>query len=210
MKTQTRIARMACQKTMAGRLATACRARLLPLLLLLALPAALKAQFAYEVTNGTVTIAGYSGPGGVVVIPSAVNGVPVVGIGDNAFLNCASLAGVTIPNSVTNIGAYAFSGSALADVALPNSVARLGDGAFDGCTGLTNVTIPNSLASLGHNVFSWCASLTNVTIPDSVTSIGDAAFYDCAGLATVTIPNSVTSIGNGAFGRCSRDRKSVV
>jgi hypothetical protein len=203
MKAETAIARTACQRTMAGRLRTPCAARLLPLLLLLALPAVVKAQFAYEVTNGTITITGYNGPGGVVVIPSAVNGVPVVGIGDNAFLNCTRLAGVTIPNSVTNIGEYAFSGCSLTGVTVPNSVTSLGDGAFDSCTRLTAVTIPNSVTSIGDNAFSWCSSLTSVTLPSGVTSIGDSAFYDCTGLTSVTIPNSVTTIGDSVFCWCT-------
>jgi hypothetical protein len=171
-------------------------ARLLPLLLLqllLALPARTKAQFAYEVTNGTVTIAGYTGRGGAVVIPSEVNGVPVTNIGDDAFAGCTNLISVTIGNTVTNIG----------------------DDAFAGCSGLRNVTIPgsattgsNSFISIGELAFSLCSSVTNVTISKSVSSIGDYAFDNCTNLISITIGNSdtigdyVTSIGKGAFLKC--------
>ena len=108
-----------------------------------------------------------------------------------------------IPNSVTSIGNYAFSGcSGLTSVTIPNSVTSIGNGAFSVCTGLTSVTIPNSVTSIGESTFSVCTGLTSVTIPNSVTSIGDNAFYNCTGLTSVTIPNSVTSIGNSAFYRC--------
>ena len=93
---------------MAGRLRTACAARLLPLLLLLTLPAAVQAQFTYTTNNGTITITGYTGPGGAVTIPSTINGLPVTSIGDWAFGDCTSLTSVTIPNSVTSIGTDAF------------------------------------------------------------------------------------------------------
>ena len=63
----------------------AARTGLLLLLLLLALPAVVQAQFTYTTTNGTITITGYTGPGGWVTIPSTINGLPVTSIGDYAF-----------------------------------------------------------------------------------------------------------------------------
>ena len=93
---------------MATRLSTACAVRLLPLLLLLALPAALQAQFTFTTNNGAITITRYTGPGGDVTIPDTTNGYPVASIGTNAFEHCYSLASVTIPNSITSIGNYAF------------------------------------------------------------------------------------------------------
>ena len=111
---------------------------------------------------------------------------------------------MTIPNSVTNIAGFAFSGcSGLTNVTIGNSVTSIGDGAFEDCSGLTSVTIPNSVTSIGSSAFSGCSSLTSVTIPNSVTSIGGWAFNGCSGLTGVDIPNSVTSIGSAAFQSCS-------
>jgi hypothetical protein len=108
------------------RLRTACAVRLLPLLLLLALPALVQAQYNYTTNNGTITITKYTGPGGVVTIPNTIDGFPVTSIGWRAFSDCSSLTNVTIPDSVTSIG----------------------DSAFEACTGLTNVTIGNSVTSI--------------------------------------------------------------
>ena len=74
--------------------------------LVLATPAAVQAQFSYTVTNQTVTITGYTGTS-VVAIPSTINGLPVTSIGDYAFSG-SSITAVTIPNSVINIGNFAF------------------------------------------------------------------------------------------------------
>jgi len=110
---------------------------------------------------------------------------------------------VTIPNSVTSIGNYAFYGcSNLTSVTIPNSVTSIGNYAFYGCSSLTSVTIPNSVTSIGLEAFAYCSSLASVTIPNSVTSIGNYAFYGCSNLTSVTIPNSVTSIGYDAFYGC--------
>jgi hypothetical protein len=78
--------------------------------MLLALPAVVQAQFNFTINNGaiTITIMGYAGTNGNVVIPRTTNGYTVIGIGFAAFHNSISLTNVTIPNSITNIGDYAF------------------------------------------------------------------------------------------------------
>ena len=81
---------------------------LLPLLLLLPLPAVVQAQFTFTTHNGTITIIKYTGPGGAVTIPSMTNGLPVTSIGGQAFYKCTNLSSVTIPESVTSIGSGAF------------------------------------------------------------------------------------------------------
>ena len=129
---------------------------------------------------------------------------------------------ITIPNSVTSIGNYAFHGcSSLTSVTIPNSVTSIGSRVFDDCTGLTSVTIPNSVTSIGVFAFSGCSSLTSpvynahvfafmptsysgaYTIPNGIESIAGGAFFGCTGLTSITIPNSVTSIGNSAFYGCT-------
>ncbi|MDY5736746.1 MAG: leucine-rich repeat protein, partial [Candidatus Onthomorpha sp.] len=115
----------------------------------------------------------------------------------------SSLTSVTIPNSVTSIGEFAFSYcSSLTSVTIPNSVTSIGNTAFY-CSGLTSITIPNSVTSIGNNAFLGCSGLTSITIPNSVTSIGEWAFAQCSSLTSVTIGNSVTSIGDYAFYYCN-------
>ena len=128
----------------------------------------------------------------------------VTEIGDYAFHNFLELKKINIPNSVTRIGEGAFYlCSSLVGITIPNSVTSIGNIAFFGCSSLTNITIPESVTSIGYSAFYGCSSLTNITIPESVTSIGDRAFYGCSSLTSITIPNSVTSIGGWVFASCS-------
>src|SRR5215475_6857856 len=98
-----------CKKTISALSGGVRAARLLALvILLLTLPATALAQFNYAISNGTITIIGYTGPGGEVAIPSEIDGLAVTGIGDRAFFNHASITGATTPESVNRIGEAAF------------------------------------------------------------------------------------------------------
>ena len=120
------------------------------------------------------------------------------------FIGCRSLTSLVIPDSVTNIGDYAFWGcSDLADIVIPDGVTSIGDYAFEGCESLRSVVIPDGVTSIGDYVFSGCRSLTDIVIPNSVTSIRDGAFFGCSDLADIVIPDGITSIGDRAFMGCS-------
>jgi hypothetical protein len=140
-------------------------------------PTALWIPYTDTTDNDMVTIKGYTGFGGDVVVPDTINGLPVTGIGDYAFYDCDSLSSVTIPNSVTSIG----------------------DDAFAWCTSLTNVIIPDNVTSIGDSAFYFCVSLGSVTIGNSVTSIGDTAFYDCWSLTGVYFKCNAPGIGAYVF-----------
>lgn len=108
-----------------------------------------------------------------------------------------------IPNTVTNIGKYAFTHCfALTSVTIGNNVTSIGREAFFGCKNLTSVKIGNSVTSIGENTFNNCSGLTSITIPNSVTSIGGSSFAG-TGLTSITIPNSVTRIDYSAFQNCN-------
>ena len=70
---------------------------------------------------------------------------------------------------------------------IPESVTNIGRYAFDSCVSLTNVTIPNNMDTIGNYAFSDCANLTDIIIPDSVTLIGSFAFEGCTSLTEIKV-----------------------
>ena len=161
-------------------------------------------DFKYTESDGEITITGYIGDGGDVVIPSAIDGKPVVAIGYDAFSHCGSLTSVVIPDSVTSIGSSVFTYcSKLTSIEIPEGVTSIGSSAFFYCSSLTSIVIPDSVTSIGGAAFYNCSNLASVMIGNSVTSIGDYAFLGCSSLTSVKIGNNVTSIGDEVFYGCS-------
>ena len=94
-------------------------------------------------------------------------------IGDSAFrgslFNNSNLTSIVIPDSVTNIGKYAFAYcDGLTSVVIPDSVTTIGDSAFYDCTSLTSVTIGSGVTSIGNYAFQYCKYLTSITYKSTV------------------------------------------
>ena len=99
-------------------------------------------------TDETITITGYTGPGGIVTLPESLIGLPVTCIGDDVFQSSYSLTSVAIPGSINTIG----------------------NSAFEGCYRLTNAMIAVGVTTIGEQAFANSA-LTSVMIPGSVTDV---------------------------------------
>lgn len=98
-----------------------------------------------------------------------------------------------IPEGVTSIGNYAFSGCiSLTSINIPSSVASIGSLAFYQCTGLTSIIIPEGVTRIGSSAFENCTGLTSLTISESVASIGILAFYGCTGLERIVVAEGNT------------------
>ena len=123
-----------------------------------------------------------------------VFGDGVESIGSYACHNCTNMTSVTIPNSVTEIGDYAFSGCSGLNKAEFASIENLCGIHFE-----TETANPLYYA---HHLYINGEEVKDLVIPNSVTSIGSYAFSGCRGLTSVTIPENLTSIGSSVFDGC--------
>lgn len=138
------------------------------------------------------------------IIKEGVASIGNGGAGYAPFGHCIKLTSISLPNSLTYIGNYAFEycTSLVNAPKIPEGVTRL-DGTFDGCSSLKNIpALPQNITYLGAT-FRSCTSLTVAPIiPDSVTDMS-GAFRNCSSLKTISsIPSSVTNMCQ-TFANCT-------
>lgn len=172
-------------------------------------------DFTFDATTGTIKK--YNGNDAVVNIPSEINGTPVTTIGNAAFRDF-SVTSVTIPASVTEIGANAFAGCTnLTSVTYggdwSNLTIQSGNPAVeDAAKDAANEQLFDFEFILNNTaviVIRYKGTAADVTIPSRykgkpVTVIDPVAFYNNSAVTSVTIPDSVTAIPDYAFGFCSQ------
>lgn len=160
--------------------------------------------------NGTAEITKYKGfDVEDTLVPNMLNGMKIVGIGENAYKACAGIKRLIIPEGIEYIKEGAFAEcSELQEVALPTTLKQLGtknsgyqNGAFSK-TKIKSINLPNGLKSIGHSTFMECKELESVQLPDNVEVIGSHAFYRCKQLKRIEFPNSVKDVLNSAFEDC--------
>lgn len=94
------------------------------------------------------------------------------------------------------IAEEAFRGSSITSINIPNSVTEIGGFAFYGCRSLTSVTIPNSVTEIEHGTFMRCSSLVEIIIPSSVVEVFESSFYECYMLSNIYVGGKPSLWGN--------------
>ena len=169
--------------------------------------------------KGVLTISGtgdmefkdyFLAPWNEYIVKKAVIKSGVTSIAPYAFSNLTNMASVSIPNTVKDVGPYAFDDCGIVSITIPKSVeyfvldscpklktVKFAAGtkltpAIWNCPSLTTVSIPNGALYVGG--FNNCKALKTLSIPDGVVSVGDLT--GCSALTSLSLPNSVDSLGD--------------
>lgn len=121
-----------------------------------------------DLSDGTISIVGYTGNVQNVVVPSTIDGKKVSMIGMLAFENISSVKTIVLPEGIVKIDAYA----------------------FDSCKNLTNVTMPSTLKSVS-NIFHNACPKIKYTMPSTLTKLSDGSYAEIATVTTVGTYNKV-------------------
>ena len=158
----------------------------------------------YTLRDGKATIVKGAIPYvGDLVVPTTVDGYPVVEIAGGSFQRMAGLTSVVIPEGVETVGSGALAyNSDLVRVVFPDSATNIVEGCFYESKNLSECRLPKWMPTFSRMSFKETA-MTEIVVPDGVTFIGDCAFYLSTKLARVTLPDTLEIVDWGAFHSCS-------
>lgn len=158
-----------------------------------------------EYSDGTAVLTGYDGTLTELILPDTVNGLPLVGIANQAFDNEPTLTTLRCGANIAWIGDETFYGcTALETVEIGSGVTSIGYYAFEGTPWLTAQTDDFILAGDGV-LLKYQGDAAHVVIPDTVKVLSDA-FFQNETIVEVTLGANVDTLGGYAFAYCSNLR----
>lgn len=84
----------------------------------------------------------------------------VISIGNGAFRRCEIIEKITLSETLSFIGDYAFSSCKFTEISIPASVTYIGERAFEYCA-LTEITIPENVMHIGDCLFGGGSPVVN-------------------------------------------------
>ena len=104
-------------------------------------------------------------------------------------MNGEPVTDLVLPDTITTISKYAFSGASIQSVVLPRQLTSLGAYAFSACTGLTEVTLTSGVTTLGAGAFHGCTNLSTVSVEATVQpTAGSTTFTRETKAGTLRVP----------------------
>lgn len=132
-----------------------------------------------------------------VILPASLMGIKA-----DAFADCKSLQNVSLHSGLLILGDYAFCRCPIQSIEIPETVEEIGAYAFFGCNQLQQVLLPSGLKRINAGTFSLCDQLMRIDFPDALDFIARQAFCECHSLKRVILPDSLSEIGDRAFWGC--------
>ena len=122
--------------------------------------------------------------------------------GEEVFSYCRDLVTVSFDTGFTSVPNGMFSGcTSLKTLTLPDSITTIGSYAYHDC-GFETLVVPGTVKTIKDHAFSECEQLKTVKLGSGVQTIEDLAFENCHELEALFIPDSIQSIGGNSFIRC--------
>ncbi len=134
----------------------------------------------YNFTSSSKTISYCQLNDREIIVPDNINGFPVIKIGAFCFAGNENAEVIILPETVTEIGEYAFSNCPNLKKVIAPGVTKCGRYAFQNCANLLEVIMPED-DNTYTGMFKNCCSLRIAQLSDNnyFTSYYNKAFYGC-------------------------------
>lgn len=139
--------------------------------------------------DGTAIITGYKGTRTEVIVPEKIGKDTMTEIGGGAFSGLSLSSAVRLVKRRVPQDILEFR-CTITNITLPESVGEIGKYAFANCSALRVVIIPQNLRNIGDFAFLSCHELEEISLPKSVSEIGMRAFTDCPKLTVTVVKGS--------------------
>ena len=153
-----------------------------------------------DISRDEVVITRYLGTSNNIVIPAAILGIPVAGLGDVVFFQNQVITQITLPATLRTIGANTFAGAInLASINIPASVTTIGDNAFMGATSLARAHFNHTngaTVEFGENTFYGTASNFRISYPGGATGFSTPTWRGFPAAPYGQVPAQPPSGGN--------------
>ncbi len=152
-----------------------------------------------------------------------LSSMSLTAISQYKFYRCTDITSISLPNTVAQIGEFAFYRAGLTSITFPTALTTIGNSAFYG-TNISSITLNPNLTSIGQYAFAN-TQISTLNVPNDIQTIMgfdhiptlttvnfeanstletiSASCFAYTGITSITIPASVETIGASAFANCS-------
>ncbi len=145
-----------------------------------------------------------------------ISTVAMSSVPSGLFAGCTSLASVSLPNSVTTIGASAFSGASSLESISLHSIIYIDYDAFRGCASLSDKSAFSNVEHIGTGAFDGTpiyteangkaciignvlykteqSDISTFTVENGIKTVSSYALYNAENLSTLSLPSSLEKI----------------
>lgn len=132
-------------------------------------------------------------------------------IGTHAFHKISQIDEIDLPNSLIEIGDYAFCDAMISEFMVPTELTKIGAYAFSDCEYLKEVNFYgcNSLEQISEYAFAYCPlKLGSFSVPKNIKKLGSFAFFSSS-ISSLSLNDKLEDIGNNVFGKVNTSKIDI-
>ena len=130
-------------------------------------------------------------------------------IGAFAFEKCSDIEKIILPEEIKKIGYCSFQRCGMKEIVIPDGLKEVEMYAFSECSNLEYIRFPDSAKKFSWHVLQYCRNLKEAVFPSDMTEIPQEFCKNCSSLEKIQFPETLQKIERLAFSGC-KNLKEIV